>query len=84
MAQQTLNKKTKEEARRVLDTIRDMNLENISFSDKQNLIAKLGIKVYPSENIDHIGVTCVVNLAGLEDKGKLFSCHNTNIASPKL
>jgi len=40
--------------------------------------------VYPSENLDHMGVTCAVNLAGLEDKGKPASYYNTNIASPIL
>jgi len=60
MAQQTLNKKTKEEARRVLDTIRDTNLENVSFSDKQNLIAKLSIKVYPSEDKKVVRISSII------------------------
>jgi polyhydroxyalkanoate synthesis regulator phasin len=60
MAQQTLNKKTKEAARHVLDTIRDMNLENASFSDKQNLVAKLGIKVYPSEDKKVVRISSII------------------------
>ncbi len=30
------------------------------------------------------GSHCAVNLAGLEDEEKAFSCYNTNIASPIL
>jgi hypothetical protein len=52
--------------------------------EKVRVIEILDVKVYPSENMEHIGVTCAVNLAGLENEEKLFSCHNTSIASPKL
>jgi hypothetical protein len=72
---------------RTKDALARIHLENIcnaTFKDKVRVIEILDIKVYPSDNLDHIGVTCAINLAGLEDKGKLFSCHNTNIASPKL
>jgi len=83
MAQQTLNKKTKEEARRVLDTIRDMNLENVSFSDKQNLIANLGIKVYPSEDGKVVRISSTLHFApsplDLE-----VSRQKISMASPKL
>ena len=51
MAQQALNKKPKEESRCVLEAVRDMNLENTGFSKKQNLVAKLGVKVHPSEDV---------------------------------
>jgi len=44
----------------------------------------LDVKVYPSENLDCIGVACAVNLAGLEDEEKTFSCYNTNMASVML
>ena len=60
MAQQALNKKTKEEARRVLEAMRDMNLENASFSEKQNLIAKLGVKVHPSEDKKVVRISSVL------------------------
>ena len=39
-----------EEALQILESLRDTNLENASFDEKRNLIAKLGVKVYPSEN----------------------------------
>ena len=60
------------------------NARNAAFKEKVRVVEILDTKVYPSENIDHMGVTCAVNLAGLEDEGKLFSCHKINIQSPKL
>ena len=60
------------------------NIRNAAFDDKVRIIEILDVKVYPSENLDHIGATCAVNLAGLEDEGNQSSCHNINIASPKL
>ena len=73
-----------EQTREALARIHLENVCNATFKEKVRVIEILDVKVYPSENMDHIGVTCAVNLAGLEDEEKLFSCHNTNIASPKL
>lgn len=73
-----------EQTREALARLHLENVRNATFKEKVRIIEILDVKVYPSENMDHIGVTCAVNLAGLEDEGKLFSCHNTNIASPKL
>lgn len=81
MAQHTLNKKTKEEVRRLLDTIRGMNLENISFSDQQNMIAKLGIKVYPSEDKKVVRISSII-----QPDPSPFECSPQimSMASPKL
>ena len=59
MGQKATNKQTKEEALQILGSIRDTNLENASYDEKRNLIAKLGIKVYPSEDgkVVHISST---------------------------
>ncbi len=73
-----------EQTREALARLHLENVRNATFKEKVRVIEILNVKVYPSENMDHIGVTCAVNLAGIEDEGKLFSCHNTNIASPKL
>ena len=48
--QQAINKTTREDIRRVLKAMRDMNLEYATFAEKQDIIAKLGIKVYPLED----------------------------------
>lgn len=60
------------------------NIRNATFEEKVRIIDILDVKVYPSENLGYIGVTCALNLAGLEEQGKRFSCYNTSMASPKL
>ena len=60
------------------------SLRNATFEDKVRVLNILDVKVYPSENLDAIGVTCAVNLNGLDGQAGQVSCHNTSIASPKL
>jgi hypothetical protein len=62
-----------------LEEIRSENLDNASFSDKQELIARLGIEVYPSA--DHKNVRITSKLPVLRGK---FSPQIISIASPKL
>ena len=65
----------------MLDAIRDMNLENISFNDKQNLIVKLGIKVYPSEDKKVVRISSIIQ----PDPCSLnISPQIISMASPKL
>ena len=73
-----------EQTREALARVHLENVCNATFKEKVRVIEILDVKVYPSENLDHIGVICAVNLAGLEDKEKAFSCYNTSMASPKL
>ncbi len=47
-----------EAAKRQLKGFRDRNLEDASFEDKLDIIVKLGIKVYPSEDLKTMRVTC--------------------------
>ena len=79
MEQQITGQNTIEMMRRSLEEIRNENLENASFSDKQELIARLGIVVYPSE--DHKTVRITSKLSVLGDK---YSRYKMSIASPKL
>lgn len=69
---------------KALTKIHQDNLRDATLEDKVRIIDILDVKVYPSENLDHIGVTCALNLAGLEEESCQFSCHSINIASPKL
>ena len=65
----------------MVNTIREMNLENIRFNDKQNLIAKLGIKVYPSEDKKVVRISSIIQ----PDPSSLnFSPQIISMASPKL
>jgi hypothetical protein len=45
MEQQSIDKETKEAARRTLEAIRDANLANASFAAKRDVVAKLEIRV---------------------------------------
>lgn len=74
-----VNKRTTEEVRRALESLRDENLENAIFSEKQDLVAKLGIMVYPSE--DHKVVRIASRLPVVTTS---FSPQIISIASPKL
>jgi len=79
MEQQVGSQKTVEMVRLSLEGARNENLESATFSDKQELIAKLGIMVYPSE--DHKTVRITSKLPILGDR---LSRYKISIASPKL
>ena len=79
MEQQVTSQSTIEMVRCSLEEIRNENLETASFIDKQELIARLGIVVYPSE--DHKTVRITSKLPILRDK---FTPQIMSIASPKL
>ncbi len=51
-----------EAVKRQLKGFRDRNLDEASFEDKLDVIVKLGIKVYPSEDLKTMRVTCGLNL----------------------
>jgi len=84
LRRRTRDAQSLEQTREAVARVHLENVRNTTFKEKVRVIEILDVKVYPSENMDHIGVTCAVNLAGLEDEEKAFSCYNTNIASPKL
>ncbi len=51
-----------EAVNRQLKALRERNLEDASFEDKLDMITKLGIRVYPSEDLKTMRVTCGLNL----------------------
>ena len=63
MGQKNISRQTKEEALQILESIRDTNLENASFDEKRNLIAKLGIKIYPSEDGKVVRISSTLHFA---------------------
>lgn len=48
--------------RQELHAIRDRNLDQATFEEKAEIISKLGIKVYPAEDLKSIRVLCQLNL----------------------
>ena len=67
-----------------LKAFRERNLEDASFEDKLDMIAKLGIRVYPSEDLKTMRVTCGLNLQ-FEDDGEdesAVECRKVMFGSP--
>ena len=81
MEERTVGRKTAEATRRTLEALRDKNLETASFREKQDLIVKLGVKVYPSEDCKSARIAC--NLSPFTTKYRP-SPQIISIASPKL
>ena len=65
---------------RALEKLRDVNLKTASLIEKADLTAKLGINIYPSDDLTNVRIFCGLNIAG----PKKVSCHKTSMASPKL
>jgi len=51
--------------RQELSTLRNRNLEEASFQERADLIAKFGIKILPSENLKSRKILCRLNIAKL-------------------
>jgi len=79
LEQQVIGQRTLELVRHTLDKVRDENLENATFGEKQELIARLGIMVYPSA--DHKTVRIASRLPIVEDT---VSPQIISMASPVL
>ena len=58
---QGLNPKDMEALRQELKALRERNLQQASFEEKQDLIALLGIKVYPTEDLKSRRIVCRLN-----------------------
>jgi hypothetical protein len=81
MEQKAITRQTKEEALQILESLRDTNLDNASFDEKYDLIAKLGIKVYPSEDGTIVRISSTLQF---DPSTMKFSPQIISIASPKL
>jgi hypothetical protein len=76
MQQKTLDEKTREDAIHLLESLRDTNLEEASFDEKRDLLARLGIKVYPSDDSKNLKIITALRLK--------LPPQIMSIASPKL
>ncbi len=50
--------------------LRDHNLEKPTFEEKMDLMARLNIKIYPSEDLKSRRITCQLNLKALMNNGE--------------
>ncbi len=80
-AQEATDEKTKDEAHRILETLRDKNLDSAVFSEKHDLITKLGIKVYPSGDRKVVRISSILHF---DPCPLTLSPQKISIASPKL
>ena len=55
---QRISKETVSVARQSLEALRDVNPDTATYVDKRNLIVKLGMKIYPSEDARSIRIAC--------------------------
>ena len=69
-----------EATKKALEKLRDMNLKTATFQQKAELIARLGVKIYPSEDLTYVRMYCGLNIT----EPQKVSCYKTSIASPKL
>ena len=69
-----------EATKKALEKLRDMNLQIATFQQKAELLARLGIKIYPSEDLTYMRMYCGLNIT----EPQKVSCYKTSIASPKL
>jgi hypothetical protein len=70
MANRGLSAVEAEMLRHELKAIRDRNLQEAAFEEKADLIAKLGIKVLPSEDLKSRKIVCRLNLAEVNRKSE--------------
>ena len=54
--------------RHELKALRDRNLQESSFEEKADLVAKLGIKILPSEDLKSRKISCRLNLAEINEE----------------
>jgi hypothetical protein len=68
MANKGLSTLEAELLRRELKALRDRNLTQSPFEEKADLVAKLGIKVLPSEDLKSRKILCRLNLTNVDDE----------------
>ncbi len=68
MASKGLGALEAELLRQELKALRDQNLMESAFEEKVDLIAKLGIKVLPSEDLKSRKILCRLNLTKINDE----------------
>jgi len=56
--------------RQELREIRDRNLRESTFEERADLVAKLGIKILPSENLKSRKISCRLNLAEVNEESE--------------
>jgi hypothetical protein len=67
-------------AKKALEALRDLNLNTANFQQQSELVARMGVKIYPDEDLTYMRIYSVLNI----EKPRKVSCQMTSMASPKL
>ena len=79
MKASTSGKANIETIREELKTLRDKNLDQVSFEEKLDMISKLGIEVYPSEDLRSMRVRCQLNLEQVQSDSQSSDIQSNEI-----
>jgi len=82
MASKGLSALEAELLRQELKALRDRNLMESAFEEKADLVAKLGIKVLPSEDLKSRKVLCRLNLTKVNDEKEQISFAKVMLGRP--
>jgi len=74
------SQETVDATRRALEKLRNLNLKTLNFQQQSEFVAKLGIKIYPSEDLTYMRMFCGLSIT----EPQKVSCQKTSMASPKL
>ena len=66
----TSGKVDTEAMREELKALRDRNLDEATFNEKLDIVSKLGVKIYPSEDLKSMQVVCQLNLEQVQSDNK--------------
>jgi len=59
-----------ENLRLELKSLQNRNMEEVNFEERLDLVARLGIKVYPSEDLKSRRIKCGVDIRGIQKTGE--------------
>jgi hypothetical protein len=69
--------------RQELKALRDRNLRESTFEDRADLVAKLGIKILPSEDLKSRKIFCQLNLAEVNEEREQSGFAKMTFGGPK-
>ena len=82
MANRSLSAGEAELLRQELKALRDRNLRESTFEEKADLVAKLGIKILPSEDLKSRKIFCRLNLAKVNEEREQASFTKVTFGGP--
>ena len=83
MANRSLSAGEAELLRHELKSLRDRNLGESTFEERADLVAKLGIKILPSEDLKSRKIFCRLNLAEVNEEREQASSAKVTFGGPK-